>query len=198
MRLCSLMTGKWGTCAVTLFVYYLLIMGLSFVPVVGSVGSIILSGPFSLGLAIIFLRVSRDESIDIAMLFKGFDDFMRSFVAGLLVAIYTLLWTLLLIIPGIIVGISYSQTFFILSENPTLTPSEAIQRSKEMMQGHKSRFFMLSLSFIGWFILGVVTMGIAFLWIGSYYSTALAVFYLDLKNESIAEDTEFTGFVPSE
>ena len=190
-RAWSSLTGKWGICAIIVLVYSLLVMGLSVIPFLGSIGSIIISGPLSLGMAIIFLRVVRDESIDVSLLFKGFDDFMRSFVAGLLVAFYTSLWLLLLIVPGIIAGLSYSLTFFIISEDPSIAPNAAITQSKAMMQGHKMELFLLQLSFIGWFLLGIITMGIAFLWIGSYYYTAMTVFYLEVKGESSIPEEEY-------
>ncbi|MDY0151133.1 MAG: DUF975 family protein [Candidatus Cloacimonas sp.] len=193
-RAWSAMSGKWGNCAIIVLVYYILMMGLSFIPIIGSVGTILVSGPFSLGLAIIFLRLVRSESIDIGMLFKGFEDFMRSFVAGLLVAIYTLLWTLLLIVPGIIASLSYSMTFFILSDNPNIGPDEAIGKSKEMMRGHKMELLLLTLSFFGWFLLGLVTVGIGFLWIGSYYSAAMAVFYQEIRGENAIEEAPYVPF----
>jgi uncharacterized membrane protein len=174
----------------------LLVMGLSVIPVFGSLGSIIISGPLSLGMALIFLRLVRGESIDIAMMFKGFEDFLRSFVSGLLVAIFTFLWTLLLIVPGIIAGLSYSMTFFILNDDPQITPSEAIRKSKEMMNGHKMNLFMLQLSFLGWFILGMLSMGIAFLWIGSYYAAALAIFYQELQGENSQREASDMSFEP--
>ncbi len=96
---------------------------------------------------------------------------------------YILLWTLLLIIPGIIAGLSYSMVYFILAENPTISPMDAIRQSKEMMYGHKTEMFMLSLSFIGWCLLGVLSLGIGFLWIGSYMQTSMAIFYQELKAE---------------
>lgn len=124
------LTGKWGNCAIIMLVYMLLVMGLSVIPIFGSLGSIIISGPLSLGMALIFLRLVRGENIDIAMMFKGFEDFLRSFVAGLLVAIFTFLWTLLLIVPGIIAALSYSMTFFILNDEPNITPSDAIRKKQ--------------------------------------------------------------------
>lgn len=185
------LSGKWGTCALIVFIYYLLVMGLSAIPVVGSLGTLVISGPFTLGLAIVFLRLIRSESIDVALLFKGFEDFMRSFVSGLLVAIFTFLWSLLLIVPGIIAGLSYSMTFFILSDEPNVTPSEAISKSKDMMMGHKWELFVLQLSFIGWFLLGIITLGIGFLWIGSYYSASMAIFYRELRGETPAEEPRY-------
>ena len=99
----------------------------------------------------------------------------------LLMTIMVFLWSLLLIIPGIIKWFSYAMTPFILEENPELSASEAIHRSRMMMRGHKFDLFYLYLSFIGWFILCILTAGIGFLWLGPYVDTALAAFYEEVK-----------------
>ena len=76
------------------------------------------------------------------------------------VSIYTLLWTLLFIIPGIIKSYSYRMVPYILAEEPELSGSEAIDRSREMMNGNKWRAFVLDLSFILWYLFGALTLGI--------------------------------------
>jgi uncharacterized membrane protein len=90
-------------------------------------------------------------------------------------------WSLLLIIPGIIAGISYSQALFIKMEDPSIKTFDAIRKSTEMMKGHKGKYFMLGLSFIGWVLLSMLTLGIGMLWVSVYYNTARAVFYNELK-----------------
>lgn len=92
-------------------------------------------------------------------LFAPFKQYARTVGAVLLVFVYTLLWTLLLVIPGIIKAYSYSMTFYILRENPEMTAGDAITASQKMMDGHKMDLFLLSLSFIGWAILASITFG---------------------------------------
>ena len=99
------------------------------------------------------------------------------FLMGLFIA----LWTLLFIIPGIVKMFSYAMTPFILEENPDLTANEAIDRSRAMMKGHKFDLFWLILSFIGWGILCVFTLGIGTLWLTPYMQTSIAAFYEDVK-----------------
>jgi uncharacterized membrane protein len=77
-------------------------------------------------------------------------------------------------------------TFFILSENREITGSEAIRRSKKMMVGHKWPLFCLGFRFIGWFLLGVITLGIGLLWIWPYYMASLAKFYEEVKRSAVA------------
>ena len=76
-------------------------------------------------------------------------------------------------------------TYYIAEDDPSLGINEAIDRSREMMYGHKMDLFLLDLSFIGWFLLGIVTCGIALFWVMPYVEAAHAAFYEDLKNEAI-------------
>ena len=117
-------------------------------------------------------------------LFAPFKQYARKVGAVLLVFVYTLLWTLLLVIPGIIKAYSYSMTFYILRENPEMTAGDAITASQKMMDGHKMDLFLLSLSFIGWAILASITFGIGYLWLIPYIYTAYAAFYETLKKET--------------
>jgi uncharacterized membrane protein len=158
-------------------------LGVSAIPYLGSVVSLLISGPLALGMAIIFLKLVRGEEISVEMIFAGFKDFTRSLTAGLLIFIYVFLWSLLLIIPGIIASFSYAMTFFIMADNPNLSANEAIKASKEMMRGHKTDLFLLELSFIGWILLSVLSFGIGFLWLGSYIYTANAIFYHEIRVE---------------
>ena len=98
-----------------------------------------------------------------------------------LMALFTFLWSLLFIIPGIIKMFSYAMTPYILEENPELSAGEAIDRSRAMMKGHKFDLFWLMLSFIGWGILGFLTLGIGYIWLSPYMTTSVASFYEDVK-----------------
>jgi uncharacterized membrane protein len=98
-----------------------------------------------------------------------------------LVMLFTFLWSLLFIIPGIVKCFSYSMTPFILEEHPELSANEAIDHSRAMMKGHKFDLFWLLLSFIGWGFLCLFTFGIGYLWLTPYMETAVADFYEDVK-----------------
>ncbi len=112
----------------------------------------------------------------------GFGSYFRVIGGSLLVSIFTCLWTLLLIVPGFIKAYSYSMTSYILIDDPNLTVREAVRKSQRMMAGHKFDLFWLQLSFIGWGILSILTMGIGFLWLIPYYTTAQAAFYRNLRD----------------
>ena len=96
--------------------------------------------------------------------------------------VYLTLWTLL-IIPGIIKSFSYSMTYFILNDHPEYTANQAITESRHMMNGHKMDYFLLCLSFLGWFILSILTVGIGFLWLAPYFYATSAAFYEEISKE---------------
>jgi len=165
---------KWPLAIVT-FLIYLIIVSIS------SYASIIVAGPFAIGAAIFSLKISNDNEPKIEQLFDGFKNFVKGLITYLLILIKVFLWSLLLIIPGIIVALSYSMTYFILAENPDLSPKEAMKQSKELMDGYKSKYFILSLTFLGLGFLCLFTLGIAFLWLIPFIYITNAKFYEDIK-----------------
>lgn len=144
----------------------------------------VLSSVISLGYSRFNLElVDRKREPQVGMLFGYFPHWKNAAIANLLQFVYVLLWSLLLIIPGIMAAYSYSMTRYIQAEQPELTPSKAIARSKEMMDGNRWRLFCLQMSFIGWNILSMLTLGIGNLWLLPYQQAATAAFYRDLKKE---------------
>ena len=140
--------------------------------------------PLGYGFNIAILNFKRTgESVRIEQLFDGFKDYSRVALTNILSTIYIFLWTILLIVPGIIKSISYSQTNYILKDNPELKNNAAIELSRAMMKGHKFDYFCLMLSFIGWILLSILTLGIGLLWVSPYISTASAHFYEHVKED---------------
>ena len=130
--------------------------------------------------------VDRREKAELGTLFGFFPHWKNATIANLLQTVYVLLWSLLLIIPGIIASYSYAMTSYILAENPEITPSEALGRSKKMMSGNRWRLFCLQFSFIGWGILSALTLGIGDLWLTPYKQAATAAFYRDVSGTEYA------------
>lgn len=153
-------------------------------------GLILLTLPLGYGYAVSFLNHRRGTRTDIDQLFAGYKQFGRIFVAQLLNNIYCFLWSLLLIIPGIVKWFSYALMPYILADNPEMSGEQAICRSMAMMQGNKFRLFLLWLSFIGWAILAILTCGIGFLWLSPYVSATMAAFYEDVKADFEEEYAE--------
>jgi uncharacterized membrane protein len=196
--------GKWGIGVALTFIVFLV------TSIVPSIVEIILSGGFSqwanqtetpliadivnLFISFLFIPLTvasywfylviarwNDPKIsDVFLVYKDWVLSLKVIGTSILVGIFTLLWSLLLIIPGIIKGISYSQVFFLLRDNPELSALEAITESKTRMKGYKWKYFLLNLSFIGWAFIAIFTLGIGFLWLTPYISTANATFYNEL------------------
>ena len=126
--------------------------------------------------------VDRQKEAEIGTMFGYFQFWKSAACARFLKGVYILLWSLLFIIPGIIAAYSYAMTSYILAENPELTASEAIERSKQMMSGYRWRLFCVQISFIGWEILStLLTFGIGGLWITPYKQAATAAFYREIS-----------------
>ena len=179
------LAGRWGLAIGVMVVQIAINIAASIIPFgVGGVISFLIAGPFAIGLAIFFLSISRGGDSRFSMLFDGFSRFGTALGAYFFMGLFVLLWCLLLIIPGIIAAYSYSMTFYIVAEDPSVGALDAITRSKEMMRGKKWKFFCLNMRFIGWALLCVLTCGIGFLWLMPYISTSCARFYDDVRGQT--------------
>ena len=134
------------------------------------------------------LLVEGDNQVTNNMFKIGYGNLLRNVGGMLLVGVFTFLWPLLLIIPGIIKSLAYSMTPFILKDYPELSANQAINLSMKMMEGRKFDLFYLYLSFIGWGILAIFTLGIGYLWLMPYMYTSTAAFYQNVKEEYITNN----------
>lgn len=187
--------GNWGDAALVAFLAGVveLVLSATFqvsgIKVLGeqgsgafSIGASILALPMEFGFLIIFLRLLRRQSQSyVKELFSYYNG--RVFLTMVLRAIYTVLWTLLFIIPGIVKSYSYAMTEYVMYDNPELKNNAAIEKSMEMMKGKKMKLFLLDLSFIGWGILCIFTLGFGLILLMPYIATTRAAFYEDLKAE---------------
>lgn len=182
----DLLTGKWNDIVICTLIYFVITGSFGLVTkIFGPFAGIfifVIQGPMMLGYSGICLKIMRNEKFEIGDLFKGFDNFTNALVLQLLIILYTFLWSLLFFIPGIIASLSYSQSFFILYDNPEISPQDAIAHSKTIMKGNKGKLFILYLSFIGWSILCFFTFGIGSLWLIPYINVTIAVFYKIITN----------------
>ena len=156
---------------------------LPYIMMLASIGGIlgivrfIVGGPVKLGYCRFLLKMHDGEDAQVGDLFSRFDRFGDGFCLELLTSLYIMLWSLLFIIPGLVKAYAYAMAPFILEENPNMTPSEAINASRELMDGHKFDLFCLHWSFFGWALLSVLTLGIGSLWLNPYMNAATAAFY---------------------
>ena len=179
--------GKWPMEAVAALIYSIIAGGLSAIPFIGGLCSLFVGLPVAYGIAIVMFGVYKGKDIDFGVLFEGFQDYSRIFVTKLLQGIYTALWSLLLVVPGIIKYYSYAMTDYILKEEPEMKNNAAIEKSMAMMENNKMKLFLLDLSFIGWAILCIFTFGIGFLFLQPYVQVSHAAFYEDLKAQQGGE-----------
>lgn len=183
---------KWGTFAVIALIYSAIeavVSFLGYIFYIVYIAQLIILGPFALGFAIVSTDIVRGNgNPQVQSFFGGFKNFGSAFLLNLLNAIFVFLWSLLLIIPGIIKAYAYSMSFYILRDNPEMSAGDARRASIEMMQGNKWRYFCLMFSFIGWYLLSILTFGILFFWIIPYTETAKAEFYESLKQRSLLEE----------
>jgi uncharacterized membrane protein len=143
---------------------------------------ILSSGPFALGFTGYFLKRVRGQEIATKNIFDGFQRFLPSFLVFFFTVLFSALWSLLLIIPGIIKMYGYSMAFYIMHDNPEIKPLGAIKKSQIMMKGYKWKLFLLQLSFIGWALLcSIFSFGIGYFWLSPYVGLSTANFYENLK-----------------
>lgn len=163
-------------------------------PIVDFVFAIIIMGiSFTL---LDLVRNKEETSLEAGQAFRLFNsnDFVPIVLINLLMMIFTFLWSLLLFIPGIIKRYSYAQSNFIYKDMSThvdvktMNATAFIDESRQLMNGHKGRLFWLDFSFIGWHILGGLTLGLAYIYITPYLETCYAAFYDDLSKGKYLED----------
>ncbi len=178
--------------------------------VISIIITLVIGGAGKLGYARFNLNLVDGKEARISDLFSQFHRLGDGFIMNLLVGIYTFLWSMLFVIPGIIKSFSYAMTPYILSEHPEYNPNYAITVSREMMDGNKFRLFCLNLSFIGWSLLvalpsiialAAVLMGnflllplilvtiVGDLFVGAYMEAAQAAFYREVSGTERQAET---------
>jgi uncharacterized membrane protein len=176
------LTGKWPLAIGTFLIFLLVSMGAALIPVAGQVIGFLIAGPLAVGGAFFALNIVREQAAKTDDLFFGFNNNLgNSILAYLLVFVFVFIGFVLLIIPGIIVALAFSQTWFILAENPSMDSYDAIIKSKNMMNGYKWQYFKIGLRLFGLGLLCLLTLGIGFLWLLPYQYVVYAKFYEQVK-----------------
>jgi uncharacterized membrane protein len=186
------LTNHWGVAIGALILYVLIINVASQLSFVG----LIFAGyPLVYGYSRFNIKLTQGTQ-DINDLFVGFSEYyLDNAITILIRELLVILWSLLLIVPGIIKGLSWAMVPYLQQdEDYHYFQMESLRKSAEMMNGHKKRLFMLYLSFLGWHLLGLLTLGILnLLYVLPYQEQAIAQFYLDLKanDRAIDKDVEY-------
>lgn len=183
--------GRWGT-AIGIFFIYIIVTGIAQSFLLG----IFVAPCLLIGLTKVFLQISRNQETNNATLFEGFPIFWKAFGLTFMVGLFTMLWSLLFVIPGIIASLSYSMALYIMADNKSIGIMDAIKESKRITEGYKWDIFVLGLSFIGWSILCILSIGIGFLWLVPYIKITYANLYNKLSGTpEIVDDGDFVPTV---
>lgn len=142
---------------------------------------LLIGGGVSFGYARFMLALADGKEAGFSTLFSRMQYLLKGFIMNLLISVYVALWSLFLVIPGIVKAYSYAMTPYILAENPKMGVNEAITASRRMMRGNKWRLFCLRLSFIGWHILVGLTAGVGNVILNPYIEASQAVFYREVS-----------------
>lgn len=145
--------------------------------------------PLGMGATYYVLKMVRKEEFSMSDLTCFMKKAWPIIMLSITVSVLTMLWTLLLVIPGIIAAISYIMSSYVFMDGED-DPMECISKSKEMMKGHKMEYFLFVLSFIGWIIIGALTLGIGYIYIIPYYSVSIVTYYDELKKLHEKEEKE--------
>lgn len=191
--------GKWGLAIAALIIFAIIpsiIIGIGSVAesqsiiAIGIIVAVVIMGPLMYGFCTFILNLIRGNNAQISDIFTGFNGkvFVKAFIIMLLSGIAIEIGFFILIVPGIILSLMFSQSFFVLVDNNDMSAIDCMKRSCQMMSGNKGYLFVLMLSFIGWYIVGSITCGIAYLWILPYYYVTFGNFYEQLKEVKTIEE----------
>ncbi len=171
--------GNWTQAVLATLVYTLVAGAAASIPFAG----LLVVCPLAFGFSLCFLRLVRgeDSSEMVGDQFKVFNQYGRYLGGSLLMTLYVILWSLLLVIPGIVKGYAYAMTPYVMNDHPEMDADDCIHESRMMMKGYKWKLFCMDLSFIGWAILCIFTLGIGLLWLQPYIEASHAKFYEELK-----------------
>lgn len=159
-----------------------LICGVATAIGIGIVGTVII-GALQVGVCSCYINTLRGKKVEFNNLFVSFKDFnavAQALICNLLQGFFLFLWSLLLIVPGIIKSYSYAMSYNLLADKAGMDGNAAITESRRIMDGHKAELFLLDLSFLGWYLLSMLTFGLLFIYVIPYHTAARTAFYNQL------------------
>ncbi len=199
------LVGKWNSIAILYLIAYVIsaiatsIIG-AVVVYVSFITLFLITIPLEVGTTRAAMAVFRStEKVEAGMLLTGYKSFIRVLEVGVRKYVIIFLFSLLLVIPGIIMAYKYRFTTFILLDDQELSPKEVLKKSGALTDGHKFELFLLDLSFIGWYILSAFTLGILLIWVMPYLQISLCAMYHKLREMKFGEvgvyanEADFSG-----
>lgn len=152
----------------------------------GEMLSFLLAGPLQLGLCFFFLNLVRGEETRFELLFEGFKPLLTVLLCYAIIAALTILGLILLIVPGIIVALGFSMTYYIIVDDPEITFQVALEQSWKLTDGFKMELLVLNLRFIPWYILGILCLIVGVFAVIPWHNTTLALYYEHLKEQHLS------------
>jgi uncharacterized membrane protein len=192
-RAIASLENKWIDAAIVALVYFVIYEGINFAVssfMTQETGFIfqlvwlLACAPLTWGFGVMFLDFIRGGELKVGKLFDGYKDCLRLSLAFFLYLLVVLVGVIFFIVPGIIFAMMFAQVPYILRDDENIGVIDALKKSANMMKGHKMQLFLLYLSFIGWAILAILTLGIGYLFLFPYMYTTVAHYYEDLKLEA--------------
>ena len=175
----------WPLSVVVCLVYGMLIGGPSELNTYGELLSILLAGPLQLGLCIYFLKIYNGNNPSFFDLFEGFKPLLNVLLVFIIINVLTLLGLFFLLVPGIIISLGFSMTYYIIAEHPEMQFNEALEHSWKMMDGHKMELFSLHLRFIPWYLLGLLFFVIGIFLVIPWHNLSITSYYNAIKQKNI-------------
>ena len=151
----------------------------------GEMLSFLLAGPLQLGLCFFFLNLVRGEETRFELLFEGFKPLLTVLLSYAIIAALTIVGLILLIVPGIIVALGFSMTYYVIADDPEITFQVALEQSWKLTDGYKMELLVLNLRFIPWYLLGLLCLIVGVFAVIPWHNTTLALYYEHLKEQQL-------------
>ena len=193
----GVMKGQWAVGLVVLLVQALISAALA--SLTAGIGALLFSSLITIAGYNVFINGYAGKKYKVEDMFDNIKEALTNrIVLSLLKNIFIVLWTMLFFIPGVIKSYSYFLAEFISMKNPEMSGNDCITESRKLMNGHKWELFVFQLSFIGWHLLAILTLGILYIWLAPYIAQATIVYVdkniyplLEKEEELVVEELEF-------
>ena len=152
----------------------------------GEMLSFLLAGPLQLGLCFFFLNLVRGQETRFELLFEGFKPLLTVLLSYAIIAALTIVGLILLIVPGIIVALGFSMTYYVIADDPEITFQVALEQSWKLTDGYKMELLVLNLRFIPWYLLGLLCLIVGIFAVIPWHNTTLALYYEHLKEQQLS------------
>lgn len=152
----------------------------------GEMLSFLLAGPLQLGLCFFFLNLVRGQETRFELLFEGFKPLLTVLLSYAIIAAITIVGLILLIVPGIIVALGFSMTYYVIADDPEITFQVALEQSWKLTDGYKMELLVLNLRFIPWYLLGLLCLIVGVFAVIPWHNTTLALYYEHLKEQQLS------------